>query len=128
MNYTSRKGWFDARIVPYSDLSLDPAALVLHYSQEIFEGLKAYRLENGGIALFRPEDNIKRMNSSAHRMCMPRIDPTMALEALRELVLVERQWIPSSKGTSLYLRPTMIATDAAIGMRTSDTYLFYIIA
>jgi branched-chain amino acid aminotransferase len=127
MDYTQGKGWYDARIEPYGDLRLDPTAMVLHYNQEVFEGLKAYHLPEGGIALFRPEKNIERMNSSARRMVMPEIDPDLFLRAMKRLILLDRAWVPESEGTSLYIRPTMIATEAALGVRPADKYLFFII-
>lgn len=127
MDYTEGKGWHDARIVPYQDLQLDPAALVLHYNQEVFEGLKAYSLEGGGIGLFRPEKNAERMNASSRRMVMPGVEPDLFLRAIKELVLLEREWIPRSEGTSLYIRPVMIATEPALAVKPSKHYLFYII-
>jgi len=127
MDYAGEKGWHDARIEPYQPLKLDPAAMVLHYAQEVFEGLKAYHLQDGGIALFRPEKNIDRMNASARRMVMPEVDPDLFFQAMRELVLLEREWVPKSTGTSLYIRPTMIANEPALGVKPSDQYLFYII-
>jgi len=127
MNYTDGKGWHDARIEPYGDLRLDPSAMVLHYNQEVFEGLKAYHLPDGGIALFRPDKNIERMNSSARRMVMPEIDPELFLRAMKELILLDRAWVPESKGTSLYIRPTMIATEPVLGVRPAKEYLFFII-
>ena len=127
MDYHEGKGWHDARIEPYHDLNLDPTALVLHYNQGVFEGLKAYHLEDGGIGLFRPEKNIERMKVSARRMVMPEVDADLFLQALKELVLLDRAWIPTSEGTSLYIRPTMIATEPALGVRASGQYLFYIV-
>lgn len=128
MDYSRGEGWHDARIEPYQLLRLDPAALVLHYNQEVFEGLKAYHLPDGGIGLFRPEKNIERMNASARRMVMPELDPDLFLRAVKELVLLDREWIPRSEGTSLYIRPTMIAIEPGLGVRVSEQYLFYIIA
>jgi branched-chain amino acid aminotransferase len=128
MDYTRDKGWHDPRIEPYQSLDLDPAAMVLHYGQEVFEGLKAYHLPDGGIALFRPDKNIERLNASARRMVMPEVDPNLVLQAMKELVLLERDWIPTSEGTSLYIRPTMIANEPALGVRPAKQYLFYIIA
>jgi len=93
----------------------------------VFEGLKAYALADGGIGLFRPEKNIERMNASARRMVMPEVDPNLALQAMKELILLDREWVPNSEGTSLYIRPTMIATEPALGVRVSKEYLFYII-
>ncbi|HEY7746831.1 MAG TPA: branched-chain amino acid aminotransferase [Desulfuromonadales bacterium] len=127
MEYDAGKGWHSARIEPYGPFSLDPAALVLHYSQEIFEGLKAFRRQDGRIALFRPEENIKRFNRSARRMCMPEVDEAFFLKALKELVRLEADWVPRSEGTSLYIRPTMIATEAVLGVKPADKYLCYII-
>ena len=127
MDFHRKEGWHNARIEPYGDLALDPAAMVLHYNQEVFEGLKAYYLKDGGISLFRPDKNIERMNASARRMVMPEVDPDFVLKALKELVLLEREWIPKSEGTSLYIRPTMIANEPALGVRPSEQYLFFII-
>lgn len=124
--YTAGKGWHDAMIRPYENFSLSPACSVLHYSQTIFEGLKAYRAEKG-VNLFRPWDNFKRMNISAERMCIPPIDEAFALEALEELVRIDRDWVPRSEGTSLYIRPTIIATDPFLGVRAGEEYIFYII-
>ena len=111
MEYDTGKGWHSARIQQYGPFSLDPAAMVLHYSQEIFEGLKAFRRADGRIALFRPADNVARFNRSAERMCMPVVDPADFLEALRQLIRLEADWVPHSAGTSLYIRPTMIANE-----------------
>lgn len=127
MDYTKDKGWQNPRIEPYQHLKLDPAAMVLHYNQEVFEGLKAYNLEDGGIGLFRPDKNIDRMNASARRMVMPEIDPGLVVKAMKELILLDRQWLPTSAGTSLYIRPTMIANEPALGVRPSEQYLFFII-
>ena len=127
MDYALGKGWHDARIVPYQYLRLDPAAMVLHYNQEVFEGLKAYALADGGIGLFRPEKNIQRMNTSAQRLVMPEVDGQLFLQAMKQLVLIDRERLPKSEGTSLYIRPTMIATEPMIGIRASERYLFYII-
>ena len=127
MEYDSGKGWHSARIQPYGPFSLDPAAMVLHYSQEIFEGLKAYRHTDGQISLFRPADNIERFNRSAARMCMPEVDAEFFLDALKELIRLEEGWVPCSEGTSLYIRPTMIANEPMLGVRPADQYLCYII-
>jgi branched-chain amino acid aminotransferase len=127
MEYDAGKGWHSARIEPYGPFSLDPAALVLHYSQEIFEGLKAFRRQDGRIALFRPEENIKRFNRSARRMCMPEVDEVFFFRALKDLVRLEADWVPRSEGTSLYIRPTMIATEAVLGVKPADKYLCYVI-
>ncbi|MFX1539010.1 MAG: branched-chain amino acid aminotransferase, partial [Promethearchaeota archaeon] len=127
MDYSAGE-WKNPRIEPYGSLTLDPAALVLHYGQEIFEGMKAYRQENSQeVSFFRPEKNAQRMNRSAERMSMPTLEPTDFLEALHAIVRIDQRWAPSSLGTALYIRPTMIATEAALGLRTSQEYLFYII-
>ncbi|MEJ2201145.1 MAG: branched-chain amino acid aminotransferase [Desulfuromonadaceae bacterium] len=127
MEYEKGSGWHSARIVPYGPFSLDPACAVLHYAQEIFEGLKAFRRPDGRIALFRPRDNFERFNRSAQRMCMPELDVEFALSALKQLIRLEADWVPRSAGTSLYVRPTMIAVDPYLGVRPSNKYLFYII-
>jgi branched-chain amino acid aminotransferase len=127
MNYDAGKGWHSPRVEPYGDLHLDPAALSLHYGQEIFEGLKAYRGADDSIYLFRPEMNIKRLNQSASRLCMPGLDIDQVMEGLKALILMDQEWIPGSEGTSLYIRPVMLATEAHVGVRPSNSYLFYII-
>lgn len=127
MNYTVEKGWHDSRVEPYGPLLLDPAALVLHYGQEVFEGLKAYRGQDGGIYMFRPRANIERMNRSCARLCIPQLPVDEVLEHMFEFVRVEMDWIPRAGGTSLYVRPTIIATEACLGVKVSHEYLFYII-
>jgi len=127
MQYDAGKGWHSPRIEPYGPFSLDPACAVLHYAQEIFEGLKAFRRPGGDIALFRPADNVARFNRSARRMCMPEVDEAFFLEAIKQLVRLEKDWVPKSEGTSLYIRPTMIATDPYLGVRPSQSYLCYVI-
>jgi len=127
MKYLTGKGWHDARIQPYQPFSLDPASMVLHYAQEIFEGLKAFRRPDGQIALFRPRDNFKRFNHGAERMCMPTVDEDFMLRSLKELIRLEADWVPRSAGTSLYIRPTLIATEPMLGVRPADEYLCYII-
>jgi branched-chain amino acid aminotransferase, group II len=126
IQYRAGVGWHNAQIRPYENFSLSPACSVLHYSQTIFEGLKAYHTP-GGVNLFRPWDNLRRMNASARRLCMPDIDEAFVLDALYELVKIEKGWIPKSEGTSLYVRPTYIATDPFIGVKEGDEYLFFII-
>jgi len=121
------QGWVDARIEPYGPFSLDPACLVLHYAQEIFEGLKAYKWKDGSIALFRPEMNARRFNHSGDRMCMPAVPEELFLQGVAELVKLESDWIPSSAGTSLYIRPTMIAVEPVLGVKPSDHFYFYVI-
>ncbi|HDQ03474.1 MAG TPA: branched-chain amino acid aminotransferase [Deltaproteobacteria bacterium] len=127
MTFKEGNGWRDAVIEPYRPLQLDPTAMCLHYAQEIFEGLKAYRGKNGEIFLFRPMENIKRMNISAQRMCMPAIDENVFVEALKKLVILDQDWIPHGEGTSLYIRPTMIATEASLGVHPASEYLFFIV-
>jgi branched-chain amino acid aminotransferase len=125
MEYDTGRGWHSARIQQYGPFTLDPAAMVFHYSQEIFEGLKAFRRPDGQIALFRPEDNVARFNRSASRMCMPEVDEKFFLESLLKLIELEQDWVPKNLGTSLYIRPTMIATEAMLGVRPASKYLCY---
>ncbi|PIE70813.1 MAG: branched chain amino acid aminotransferase [Deltaproteobacteria bacterium] len=127
MDYTPEAGWHDPRIEPYAPFQLDPSTMVFHYGQAIFEGLKAFRREDGGIQLFRPKDNLARFNRSAERMCIPAFDEDAAFSALTELIRIESDWVPSTQGTALYIRPTIIATDAFLGVRASNTYRFFII-
>ena len=127
MDYERGKGWLNPRIVPYGDFAMDPAAMVFHYGQAIFEGTKCYRREDGGLQLFRPQDNLARMSNSAARMSMPRLDEETALAGLKKLVEIEADWVPHQPGTSLYIRPTMIALDAQLGVHAAHKYLFYII-
>ncbi len=127
MNYLDDKGWHSPEIVPYSDFSLDPAAVVLHYGQAIFEGLKAYKGKDKRIRLFRPWENAKRLNRSAWRMCMPQMDEALFIKAIKELVKIEKRWIPSQKGTSLYIRPFIIASEPFLGVRPAKEYIFSII-
>ncbi len=128
MEYEEGKGWMNPRIEPYHKLSIDPSSSVLHYAQEIFEGLKAYRADNGHIYMFRAKDNCRRLNRSADRMCMPNIDVDFNYEAMRKLVEIEKDWIPHAQGTSLYLRPTMFANDEALGVHAAKHYVYFIIA
>lgn len=127
MNYDTGEGWHDARIVPYQNLSLSPASMCLHYGQEIFEGLKAYRTAEGKIQLFRPDENFKRMNVSNERMVIPKINEKDALEALTKLLEIEKDWVPHTEGAALYIRPFIIAIDPYVGVRPADHYLFMII-
>ncbi len=127
MEYDAGQGWHSARIQPYGPFSIDPAAMVLHYSQEIFEGLKAFRRPDGSIAMFRPADNVARFNRSAERLCMPQVDEKFFLDAMIQLLRLEADWVPHNIGTSLYIRPTMIATEAMLGVRPANKYLCYII-
>ena len=127
MNYDEGKGWHDPRIVPYGPIELDPAAMCLHYGQEVFEGLKAYRTEDGRILLFRPDRNMARLNSSNERLCIPAIDEAFAVEAIKKLVSVDQDWIPTAEGTSLYIRPFIFATEAQVGVHPAQELLFAII-
>ena len=127
MNYTEGKGWHDARIEPYGNLSLDPSAMVFHYGQEMFEGLKAYRGEDDKIYLFRPDMNAKRTNATNERLCIPELPIDDFVDAVKAIVDVDRDWVPADEGTSLYIRPFIIATDEFLGVAPSKTYLFIII-
>ena len=127
MNYDEGEGWHDPRIVPYAPFELDPAAMVLHYAQEIFEGLKAYRKADGSIQLFRPEKNMARMNVSCDRLCIPKIDEEFAIKAIKTLVNVDEDWVPSEEGTSLYIRPYIFAVDAHVGVHPAEHLIFAII-
>ena len=128
MDYEEGRGWYDARIVPFGNISLHPASTVLHYGAEIFEGLKAYRRADGKVQLFRPMENIKRMNTSAERMRLPVIDENDALEILHTFIKTEEAWVPKSKGTSLYIRPFMFGNDEALGVHAVKRATFMIIA
>lgn len=128
VTYDEGKGWHSAEVVPYGPIPLDPAAAVLHYAQEIFEGLKAYRLADGGIALFRPEANAARFNASAERLAMPTLPEGLFVSAVEELVKADKDWFPTVEGGSLYLRPFMFASEAFLGVRPSKQYKFLVIA
>ncbi len=127
MDYNTEKGWYDARIVPFGSLSIHPASTVLHYGAEIFEGLKAYRTADGSVQLFRPLENIRRMNRSAERMCLPTIPEDVAMEALTTLVNLEKDWVPHDKGTSLYIRPFMFGNDESLGVHGVHNATYVII-
>jgi len=127
MNYTQGQGWHDARIVPFQRISLSPAAMVFHYGQEMFEGMKAYRTPDGRALLFRPEMNARRANESNRRLCIPELPEEDFIQAVREIVRHDAAWIPEDPGTSLYIRPFIIATDEFLGVAPSKTYLFMII-
>jgi branched-chain amino acid aminotransferase len=127
MDYSVEKGWHNPRIEPYAPLVMEPSTMVLHYGQGVFEGMKAYRNQQGGVQLFRPQKNFRRLNASNRKLCIPEIDEAFALKALKQLLTVETDWIPSAPGTSLYIRPTIIATDPFLGVRASFTYRFFII-
>ena len=127
MDYTEQAGWHDARIVPYGPLSLSPAASVLHYGTEVFEGMKAYRRPDGGVQLFRPWDNVERLNKSCERLSLPQLDPDDALEAIRRLVEVDQDWVPSAPGTSLYIRPFLFSTDPDLALHGVHQAMFVVI-
>ena len=127
MNYTEGKGWHDARIVPFQNLSFSPASMVFHYGQEMFEGLKAYRGKDGNTYLFRPDMNAKRTNATNDRLCIPRLPEEDFVQAVKAIVKVDEDWVPREEGTSLYIRPFIIATDDFLGVAPSKTYLFIII-
>jgi branched-chain amino acid aminotransferase len=128
IRYSDDKGWHDAKVGPRGPLTLDPATAVLHYAQEIFEGLKAYRLADGGMALFRPEQNARRFQRSAKRLAMPELPEEMFLQACKQLVYVDKDWFPPIDGGSIYLRPFMIASEVFLGVKPSAEYLFMVIA
>lgn len=128
MNYAPEQGWHSPRIEPYQQLGIEPGNLTLHYGQTIFEGLKAYRWEDGSIQLFRPTDHIERLSRSAERLCMPDFDRDLLLEAFKQFVDVDRNWVPAQPGTALYLRPLMMADDNALGVRPSKRYILFLIA
>ena len=127
MDYSLDDGWHAARIEPYGSIEMDPATMFLHYGQGVFEGLKAYRTGSGQIQLFRPRENIKRLNRSCRRLCIPEIDEDFALESLKRLIALEKDWVPGAPETSLYIRPTVIAMDPFLGVRASHTYRYFII-
>lgn len=127
MDYTEGKGWHDPQIVPYGSVALDPSCMVFHYGQSVFEGLKAYKADDGGVLLFRPHSNMKRINISNDRLCIPQIDEEFAVEAIKELVQIDRDWIPEGKGTALYIRPFIFATDPQVGVHPAKTYKFFVI-
>lgn len=122
MDYASGKGWHDARIVPYGPIELDPSAMVFHYGQSVFEGMKAYRTDEGDIRLFRPEKNMQRLNRSNDRLCIPTVDKEFVLSAIRQLIALEKDWVPHAAGTSLYIRPVVISTESYIGVEPSNNY------
>lgn len=127
MDWEPEKGWHDARIVPYGPLSLDPATVCFHYAQVMFEGMKAYKTPEGKVLLFRPEMNAQRSNRTCERLCMPTIHPQMYVKAVQALVSLDKDWIPQKEGTSLYIRPFMIADEPFVGVRPSNHYKFIII-
>ena len=127
VDYTQGKGWHDPRIVPYQPLTLEPASMVFHYGQTVFEGLKAYLTKDDEVLLFRPNKNMERLNRSNDRLCIPQIDEELAISALKQLINVDRDWVPTAEGTSLYIRPFIIATEPYLGVAPSKRYQFMII-
>ncbi|MBP2029147.1 branched-chain amino acid aminotransferase [Methanohalophilus levihalophilus] len=127
MDYDPENGWHDPRIEPYGPFQMDPSTMALHYGQATFEGLKAFRKDDGTIQLFRPQENFKRLNASNRTLCIPEIDEAFALDALKQLLSIEKEWVPRVRGTSLYIRPAIIATDPFLGVRASRTYRFFMI-
>ena len=119
MDYSADKGWHDARVVPYGPITMSPAASVLHYGTEVFEGMKAYRRPDGGVQLFRPWENVARLNRSCERLGLPQLDPDDALQAIKTVVKVDENWVPSDPGTSLYIRPFLYGTDPTLAIRPS---------
>ncbi|MEW9701082.1 branched-chain amino acid aminotransferase [Paenibacillus sp. SI8] len=127
MDYEEGQGWHDPRIVPYGPLAMDPSAMVFHYGQAVFEGLKAFHCEDGEIRIFRPDQNAKRLNHSSERLAMPPLDTDFVTGAIQALVRLDARWVPQKPGSSLYIRPFVIATEAALGVRSSSRYLFAVI-
>lgn len=127
MDYMQGQGWYNPRIVPYQPITLEPSSMIFHYGQSVFEGLKAYLTDQDEVILFRPEKNFERLNRSNDRLCIPEIDVEFALTALKQLISVDREWIPQTEGTSLYIRPFVIATEPYLGVSVSDRYQFIII-
>ena len=126
-DFQEEKGWYDPRVEPYGPFPLDPATAVLHYGQSLFEGLKAFRGADGKIRLFRPQKHVERLNRTATRMTIPQLEPELILRSWTTLVDVDRDWVPSSVGTSLYIRPTIIASEPFLGVRPAKEYLYYVI-
>ena len=127
MDYHSDLGWFNPRITPYAPLTLEPSAMVFHYGQAIFEGMKAYKTKDGSIQLFRPEKNMKRFNESCDRLCIPQIDEEFLLEGIKQLITTEKEWVPDGEGTSLYIRPFIFSTEAYLGVRPANQYKLLVI-
>lgn len=127
IEWKTGQGWFDARIEPYGPFVLEPSCSVFHYAQEIFEGLKAYKWADGRVALFRPEMNARRFNLSADRLCMPNLPEEVFLSGIKQLVALEQDWIPTAPGTSLYIRPAMIAVEPVLGVHPSNKFYFFAI-
>ena len=127
LDYTEGRGWHDPRIVPYQPFSLDPAAAVLHYAQAVFDGLKAFRGSDGVVRLFRAATHVDRLNRSCERLCIPRLDPALVLESFHALISVDEAWVPRKRGTAIYVRPTVIATEPFLGVRPARTYTYFLI-
>ncbi len=127
MNYTEGKGWHDPRVVPYAPLSLDPATSVLHYGQAVFDGLKAFRGANGKIRLFRAQRHAERLNKSCRALCIPEMDADLIRRSFEAIVEADADWVPHAKGTSLYIRPTVIATDVMLGVHPAHSYTYFVI-
>jgi len=127
LDYHSDLGWFNPRITPYEPLTLEPSAMVFHYGQAIFEGMKAYKTKDGSIQLFRPEKNMKRFNESCDRLCIPQIDEEFLLEGIKQLITTEKDWVPDGEGTSLYIRPFIFSTEAYLGVRPANQYKLLVI-
>ena len=126
MDYDRERGWHDARIEPFGNLSLHPSSAVIQYAQTIFDGSKGYRRADGGVHLFRPQAHVERLNRSADRMCMPRVDPDLVLDAMVRLTQLDRRWVPAERGTAIYVRQTMIGTEGLMVVRPSHTYTYMI--
>jgi branched-chain amino acid aminotransferase len=126
-NFQEEKGWYDPRVEPYGPFPLDPATAVLHYGQSLFEGLKAFRGKDGVVRLFRPQKHVERLNRTATRMTIPQLEPDLILRSWTTVVDLDREWVPSSVGTSLYIRPTIIASEPFLGVRPAKEYLYYVI-
>lgn len=127
MDYQSDKGWYDPRIAPYEPITLEPSAMVFHYGQAIFEGMKAYKTADGSVQLFRPEKNMKRLNESCDRLCIPQIDEDFLLEGIKRLIITEKDWVPEGDGTSLYIRPFIFSTEPYLGVRPASQYKLLVI-
>lgn len=127
MDYTKDKGWYNVKILPYGPLSLSPSSFVLHYAQEVFEGMKAYRTPENNIQLFRPEMNARRLQSSCERLCIPKIPEKLFLELINSLLEIEKDWVPKVQGTSLYIRPFIFSTEETVGLHTAGNFKFVVI-
>lgn len=127
MDYEEGKGWYDPRIVPYAPFSIEPAMVTLHYAQAVFEGMKAFRQKDGAIAMFRPMENVKRLNYSGARVCIPPVDEAFTLDAIRQLVEIEKDWVPHKEGCALYIRPFIFATESFLGVRPARKYRLMVI-